>query len=72
MNNINPIKTTKWRGNMQPIWKIIRSNDSKDDSRYQKKMDAQIENLQEMSNKELEHLKNKQRWIMLYLKWKIH
>ena len=44
----------------QSIWKTIQGNDSKDDPRSWKRMEAQTKKIQEMFNKELEDLKNKQ------------
>ena len=35
-------------------------------------MEAKIEKMQEMFNKDLEELKNKQRWTIQWLKWKLH
>ena len=34
-------------------------------------MEAQVKKIQEMFNKEQEHLKNKKQWTIQYLKWKI-
>jgi len=50
----------KLNGERQSTWKIIHSNYSKDDPKSQKKeMEAQTKRIQDMFNKELEDLKNR-------------
>ena len=45
----------KRSGDSQPTRKIIQNNDSEDDLRSQKRMEARIEKMQEMFNKDLEN-----------------
>ena len=56
----NPRKTAKWSRDRQPSIKRIQNNDNEDGSRSQKRMEANIEKMQEMFTKDLEELKNKQ------------
>lgn len=55
----NPRKTIDWSRCRQPLRKRILNNDSED--LRKKKMEAGIEKMQGMFNKDLEELKNKQR-----------
>ena len=54
----NPRKTIYWSGDRQPLRKRIQNNGSED---LRKKMEAGIEKMQGMFNKDLEELKNKQK-----------
>ena len=47
-------------GDRQTSRKIIQNNDSEDDPGSRKRMEARIKKTQEMFNKDLEELKNKQ------------
>ena len=60
-----PEKTTKWSEDTQLSRKRIQNNNSKDDSgswrkKVRMEMEVRIKKMQEMFNKDLEELKNKQ------------
>lgn len=63
MNKIKNTRPIKWRGYKQSIWKIIQSNDYKDEPKSQNRMGIWIKNIKEMFNKDLEELKNKQTMV---------
>ena len=57
----NPLgKKTKWGGAKQSTWKIIQANDIKNDTKSQKQNRGIDQNIEEIFNKELKDLKNKQ------------
>ena len=53
-------KKTKWGGAKQSTWKIIQANDIKNDTKSQKQNRGIDQKIEEIFNKELKDLKNKQ------------